>query len=57
MFGLGEATREAEQRSGGPNRRLKLSGPGVGDPAPPGEDSARVANPSQGPTGGRWREG
>lgn len=37
---------------GGPNRRLDLTGPGGGDPEPPGEDSARVANSSHGPTGG-----
>lgn len=56
MFELGlgrpeRRTGEAGRGSGGPNRRLALAGPGDGDPAPPGEDSARVANPSQGPTG------
>lgn len=43
---------------GGPNCRLDLGGPGGGDPEPPGEDSARVANSSHGPTGGgRRKEG
>lgn len=44
---------------GGPNRRLDLTGPGGSDPEPPGEDSARVANSSHGPTGGggQWKKG
>lgn len=42
--------RQGRGQVGGTNRRLKLAGPGGGDPEPPGEDSARVANPSQGPT-------
>lgn len=48
----------AEVRGGGPNRRLDLTEPGGADPEPPGEDSARVANSSHGPTGGggRWKE-
>lgn len=41
----------AEVRGGGPNRRLDLTEPGGADPEPPGEDSARVANSSHGPTG------
>lgn len=52
---LGQSGRPMGQgsgRGGGPNRCLHLAGPGGGDPEPPGEDSARVANSSHGPTGG-----
>lgn len=58
---VGQSGRQMRQGSGrgGPNRRLDLGGPGGGDPEPPGEDSARVANSSHGPTAGgcRWKEG
>ena len=52
LFRSGRQAGEARQGSGKPNRHQKLARPVDGDPVPPCEDSARVANPSQGPMGG-----
>ncbi|XP_029964585.1 dynein regulatory complex protein 12 [Salarias fasciatus] len=49
MVGLGEG-RPQQSRGGG--RGTELAGPGGGDPVPPCEDSARAADPSQGPMRG-----
>lgn len=41
-----------QEVKGGQIAARRLDGPGCGCPEPPGKDSAREANPSQGPTGG-----
>lgn len=54
---VGQSGRRMRQGRGQGGTEPDLAGPGGGDPEPPGEDSARVASSSHGPTGGRWKEG